>query len=345
MNSKGKLITLVVGLMIEAFAVASIAPVTSNVLYGASQGSRINMPSYFEKAPVRSSMEDVLQAILNPKFIEIIKNESMKLAQQSQTKNKNMKPDDRWIRERDVSSSGMNYLKMNHHLKDKAFSQQSQTKNKNMESDDRWIRQRDVSSSKMEDPSNEQKSKIKRTDRRQFILPKNMAEAAEILNISEDAPEEEMASVYKTAAMRAHPDLGGSDEEMAILNEAKNIFMKNYAQPRAEGASRGQQQQTRRQENQRAEEASRGQQQTRRQEQTYKNKFTSGQNALFAGSVGAGAGLSYYFMPKTQAKKLEPTMIEQSTESEKVKAGKPLFYSGELERAMLEESIKDALRG
>jgi len=45
-----------------------------------------------------------------------------------------------------------------------------------------------------------------------------------ILNVSPDATKEEVDRAYKKAAMRAHPDKGGSNEEMARVNAAYEVI-------------------------------------------------------------------------------------------------------------------------
>lgn len=55
----------------------------------------------------------------------------------------------------------------------------------------------------------------------------NRKEAFETLGIAQNANEEEIKKAYRRASSKAHPDKGGSNEQMAKVNEAYEILTKN----------------------------------------------------------------------------------------------------------------------
>lgn len=55
-------------------------------------------------------------------------------------------------------------------------------------------------------------------------------EAAELLSVPWPCPQEQITASYRTAAMKAHPDHGGSTEQMAKINIARDVLMKQFQQ-------------------------------------------------------------------------------------------------------------------
>ena len=50
------------------------------------------------------------------------------------------------------------------------------------------------------------------------------SEALKVLKLKPDFSEDELKKAYKSAAKKNHPDLGGSEEMMKVINEAKNTL-------------------------------------------------------------------------------------------------------------------------
>lgn len=55
-------------------------------------------------------------------------------------------------------------------------------------------------------------------------------EAAGLLSVPWPCSQEQLTASYRTAAMKAHPDHGGSTEQMAKINIARDVLMKQFQQ-------------------------------------------------------------------------------------------------------------------
>ena len=56
--------------------------------------------------------------------------------------------------------------------------------------------------------------------KKEFPGSKGRTSVFDVLGVSPDASEEEVRRAYYAKARRAHPDVGGSDAEMIVLNHA-----------------------------------------------------------------------------------------------------------------------------
>ena len=61
----------------------------------------------------------------------------------------------------------------------------------------------------------------------------------EILGASEDASARDLERLYKRAAHRLHPDCGGAEEDMKILNEAYSVLHNESARKKYDAMRRG----------------------------------------------------------------------------------------------------------
>ncbi|MEE4350088.1 MAG: hypothetical protein V2J26_07655 [Pacificimonas sp.] len=53
-----------------------------------------------------------------------------------------------------------------------------------------------------------------------------LAEARALLGVSDSAPEKDIRAAHRLAVSASHPDRGGSGEETARLNEARDLLLK-----------------------------------------------------------------------------------------------------------------------
>jgi curved DNA-binding protein CbpA len=206
-----------------------------------------------------------------------------------------------------------------------------------------------------------------------YAEPKSTLEAAKILDVSENASEKEILSAYRKAAINAHPDLGGSDAAMKVVNKAKDLlqsrakYVQNRAQhtkaqdqARAEEATRreyekARAQQARTQEASQREYSKKSQEPSKAKQQSTKksqaSRFTRGQKAGAAGAVAGGAtglGLNYYFNNKQKnsqrifdRENLEDALVDSiAQEIEKQKLIQAIEQ--EIEDRILIEQAEDA---
>ena len=62
--------------------------------------------------------------------------------------------------------------------------------------------------------------------------------AAELLNVDPDASPEDLKKAYKKAALRAHPDKGGTKEQFQAVADAYDVLVRNK-EPKAARRPRG----------------------------------------------------------------------------------------------------------
>lgn len=60
-----------------------------------------------------------------------------------------------------------------------------------------------------------------------LFVAMSLGEARKLLELSEGATADEVSKAYKTKALKAHPDRGGSHEEMVDLNVARDLLLKD----------------------------------------------------------------------------------------------------------------------
>jgi len=63
------------------------------------------------------------------------------------------------------------------------------------------------------------------TNEKQQYTVKQISDAFEVLNISKPLTEDKINSAYKSKVKKAHPDVGGSDEEFKKVQESKEILL------------------------------------------------------------------------------------------------------------------------
>lgn len=62
-------------------------------------------------------------------------------------------------------------------------------------------------------------------------LVETLTDAARILGVPTSATKEEVQRAYRQRARESHPDVGGSEEAIKLVNSAKEFFDKHFAQP------------------------------------------------------------------------------------------------------------------
>ncbi len=176
----------------------------------------------------------------------------------------------------------------------------------------------------------------KQTPKTKLHSPRNTQEAAAILNVSQNATEKEILAAYRKAALKAHPDLGGSNEEMKIVNEAKNLLQANakYAQGKSQTGS------------QKTTHETSSRTQAKQQSNTSSKTSSKASNFTRGGKIGAGAivgsgvaaGLEKYRQNKFEAEianSLKRQALRQEFEEE---------LDQEIDEYLMREAIQEEIQ-